>query len=296
MTPSLPYQQPSSRAKRAPPAVLASRRVLDLLLRLVEKSLVMKDDGAGTDGEGVGARYRLLETLREFGRERLAQAGETAEVARLHLHYLLDVLEQTWTAPPERQEAWRRRLAAERDNLRAALLWAQALAEAEVDGRLGRALAHLADHLGDTSLRLAVTPFVSEVRRLGLPAYAALRSRLLEQTDQEVLDGGAELLRIIGDHAGEAEVVQRRQHLEPDEATRGGLVVRRAHLLSIHNRVAEAISLLEPLAVGATARGDHHGPVSIRAGSLSDPEQGGAGVRGGRKRPPGQGTRIGRAT
>ena len=54
--------------------------VFDLLSGLIRKSLVAED--AETDG-----RYRLLESLRAFARERLADAGELQRTARLHAEY-----------------------------------------------------------------------------------------------------------------------------------------------------------------------------------------------------------------
>ncbi|MDQ6900970.1 MAG: LuxR C-terminal-related transcriptional regulator [Candidatus Dormibacteraeota bacterium] len=60
---------------------LAVAEVLPLLRRLVERSLVLllRDD--------VGERYRLLESLREFGRERLVASGEAEALALAHARY-----------------------------------------------------------------------------------------------------------------------------------------------------------------------------------------------------------------
>ena len=58
---------------------IAPEEVLELLLRLVDKSLVMAEESAG-DVE----RYRLLETLRQYGRERLLAAGEAADLYARH--------------------------------------------------------------------------------------------------------------------------------------------------------------------------------------------------------------------
>src|SRR5207248_6628557 len=49
---------------------IAREDVLDLLTGQVEKSLVVPEEAGGE------ARFRLLETMREFGRERLAESGE----------------------------------------------------------------------------------------------------------------------------------------------------------------------------------------------------------------------------
>jgi predicted ATPase len=90
--------------------------VLDALIGLVEKSLVSAD-GAG--------RYRVLETIRAYGAERLSQAGEAKRIRRTHAHHFLDLAE---TAEPllrtRDQVRWLERLTAEYDNLHSALRWA----------------------------------------------------------------------------------------------------------------------------------------------------------------------------
>jgi non-specific serine/threonine protein kinase len=65
-------------------AVCGDDNALDLLSSLVGKSLVVADGGVG----GV-ERYRLFETLRQYGREKLVAAGEAAEVHQWHAAYYL---------------------------------------------------------------------------------------------------------------------------------------------------------------------------------------------------------------
>ncbi len=96
---------------------LAAPDVLDLLATLVDKSLV---DALGT-GE---VRYRLLETVRAFGADRLAESGEAAVVRDRHAATLLTLVE---TADPLLRSAaeleWLARLDRLRDDLIAALRW-----------------------------------------------------------------------------------------------------------------------------------------------------------------------------
>ena len=109
--------------------------VLDLLSRLVDKSLVLVGE---QDGE---ARYRLLETIRQYGWEKLERSGETAEVRRRHAGFLLKLAEE---AGPElkgpRQGEWLERLETEYDNLRAAMRWLLEEGGAEAAARLAWAL------------------------------------------------------------------------------------------------------------------------------------------------------------
>ncbi|MBY8820640.1 ATP-binding protein, partial [Streptomyces cinereoruber] len=66
-----------------------SGEVLDVLGALVDKSLVV---AAPVDG---GMRYRLLETVAEYARERLEEAGERAGVERRHLAYYRELARRT---------------------------------------------------------------------------------------------------------------------------------------------------------------------------------------------------------
>jgi predicted ATPase/DNA-binding XRE family transcriptional regulator len=93
--------------------------VLDLLTHLVNKSLVVVDEHDDT------TRYRLLETIGAYAREKLVQASEEHDAWTQHLDYYLWLVEQ---AAPHLsglyRNAWYARLEAEHANLRAALEWA----------------------------------------------------------------------------------------------------------------------------------------------------------------------------
>ena len=73
--------------------------IADLLARLVEKSLVM------VDPRGRERRYRLLETVRVYARERLDQAGETAVLLEEHARWALALAERERDAPELDREA-----------------------------------------------------------------------------------------------------------------------------------------------------------------------------------------------
>lgn len=105
---------------------LASDDVLWNLGTLVEQSLVMMETDAG------GARYRTLEPVRQYAREKLEESGEEQRVRGRHAGYFLDLLEEAGSGlkGPE-QGRWVCRLTTELDNLRAALEWATANGGAE---------------------------------------------------------------------------------------------------------------------------------------------------------------------
>ena len=109
--------------------------VLELLSQLVDKSLVVAQERDGA------ARYRLLETVRQYGRERLEELGEAAYVREQHAgHYLAVAEEAEPELKGERQLAWLERLETEHDNLRVAMAWLLWRSESEVAARLGWAL------------------------------------------------------------------------------------------------------------------------------------------------------------
>jgi len=90
--------------------------ILDLLTSLVDKSLVLAETPRGE------ARYRLLETVRQYAYDRLPEAGEEAEVRTRHRDWYLVLAEQAdRELHGPRQELWLERLEMEHDNLRAAL-------------------------------------------------------------------------------------------------------------------------------------------------------------------------------
>jgi len=107
------------------------RDVVDLLTRLVEKSLVVLD--------AKGGRYRLLDTVRQYALERLAESGESAAARTRHLTFYLALAEK---ARPElvgpEAGAWLAHLDLERENLLSAHAWC---ADAPGGAELGLKLA-----------------------------------------------------------------------------------------------------------------------------------------------------------
>lgn len=109
--------------------------ILDLLALLVDKSLVIAEDQEGR------VRYRMLETLRQYGREKLALSEVEESIRRRHLTYFLEMaLEAERKLRGSEQILWLQRLDLEHDNLRAALSW-DALSDADVSAGLRLAAA-----------------------------------------------------------------------------------------------------------------------------------------------------------
>ena len=122
--------------------------VLDLLTRLVDKSLVVVEHARGDE-----SRYRFLETVRQYALERLLEAGESEAVRDRHIDFFCALVEE---AEPhlraQDQGDWIRRLNREHENLFAALVWREPPeGEPETAIRMGGAVWRywlLAGHLG----------------------------------------------------------------------------------------------------------------------------------------------------
>jgi predicted ATPase len=96
------------------------RDVLDLVARLVDKSLVTAEyDQAGAP------RFRMLETLRSYAVERLDASGDAEDARRRHAAYVAGLAESSWhgVRGPD-QASWLAGLDREHDNIRGALGWA----------------------------------------------------------------------------------------------------------------------------------------------------------------------------
>ena len=114
--------------------------VADLLSRLVDKSLVV----AGAEQEGA-LRYRMLEPVRQYARERLEESGTAERVWERHAQYYLELAEGADAQETERefggarQVSWLKLMESEHGNLRAALSWSLDK-DKEPDGRAAQEL------------------------------------------------------------------------------------------------------------------------------------------------------------
>jgi predicted ATPase/class 3 adenylate cyclase len=162
-----------------------SSDVLDLLTALVDKSLLVSEEQEGR------ARYRMLETLRQYGREKLRECGHEMEQQRRHLVYFLAIAEEAERKLRGSEQAWwLERLDTEHDNLRTALSWTPTDEhEAELGLRLGSALWwfwHVRGHFAEGREWLALK-------------LTACSSRTADRA--KALNGAAVLARNQGDYA-----------------------------------------------------------------------------------------------
>ena len=180
------------RSDRAPPERSGTPSILDVLTALVDQSLVQRVPGPGQE-----TRFSMLETVREFGLERLAASGEEALVRDAHADWCLAFAER---AEPElagpRQEVWFDRLEAEHPNMRAALTWLRERGDAERGLRLASKLSWFWSSRG----------YLREARAwfdefLGMPTSAPTRGGLLEAATILQWQGEDERALILNEEA-----------------------------------------------------------------------------------------------
>jgi len=133
-------------------------RAVELVSRLVDASLLTSEEQENR------MRYRLLETVRQYAGERLAETGQTGKVRRRHTEYFLALAESANLAPDDKASQQYELVLAEQHNLRAGLDWAIEV-EPEVGLRLAVALHHY---------------WIAHDPREGIRRYEALRSRSVD--------------------------------------------------------------------------------------------------------------------
>jgi len=131
---------------------VAAPAVWELIAGLVAQSLVVAED------HGLDTRYRLLETIRQYGEERLDEHGETAALRRRHAQYyagLAAKLFERFLGPGQVEAVTR--FAAEQENLLTAMGWAIDTADVDLAFRLLRNIPLAGAQLG-YSFQMAAEP------------------------------------------------------------------------------------------------------------------------------------------
>ncbi len=198
---------------------IESFEVLDLLQNLLAKSLVFV--GEGVDGR---VRYRLLETIRQYAREKLVNSGQLTNFRNRHLDWFLDFVEQ---ADPKlfsgEQVAMLNRLDAEHDNFRAALAWSMET-EIEKGLRLAAGLDRFWTFRGhwfeqrDWLMKLLAQPGANTPTRTR--AKALILRGNIEARQGELVDAeksyaeSMQIYRQLGDENGIAEALCELAFLE----------------------------------------------------------------------------------
>ncbi len=239
---------------------------LDGIAPLLDKSLLRLEEHL--DGQ---ARYVMLETVREYALDQLVGSGEAEDMRRQHAGWCVVLAERASAElNSSESDAWVARLAADHDNLRAALEWAVEREEPETGLRLGGALwrfwfaiGHLSE--GRERLRRALTTIGSENVAPSIRAgvLTGLGSLALYQGDfaeaGTPLDEALALRRRLGDRAGEAHLLHMLGALAEYRGDDEQSTSRYEATLALYRELGatrEVGNMLENLADAAFRRGE----------------------------------------
>jgi predicted ATPase/transcriptional regulator with XRE-family HTH domain len=183
----------------------SNQSILDALSRLVDKSLLLVEHQDQP-------RYRFLEPIRQYARDKLNETRESNLIQDRHLNYYLRVAEE---AEPylfrAGQQDWKNRLELDHDNLRVALAWSLESNQIEAGLKMAGALAwfwHSTGHLSEGNLWLEKI-LASSIGTQGKERAKALRASSILSTDtgdyiraRAFAESSIELYREIGDNRG----------------------------------------------------------------------------------------------
>jgi DNA-binding CsgD family transcriptional regulator len=244
---------------------IARDAIVDLVSGLVDKSIVVRHEG------GTVVQYRLLEAIREFGLERLKEAGDGPALRLRHLQWyavLIHTAKAEWIT--ERQVYWLTRLAAENANIRSAIDFclheygdADAVMEIVVQIPLGCFWAHgtvgEGRHWLDEALMRSSGATVLRVRAL-------LRNSMLAMFGGEFTRGDQLLdqARVLSGHVSDPIVLAQLHHLAALSARQSGelpwAVAELEEALAISKGTPDLdshLDILQSLAFVASMAGQH---------------------------------------
>jgi predicted ATPase/DNA-binding CsgD family transcriptional regulator len=222
--------------------------LLDLVAGLVEKSVLMREE------HDSGVRYRLLDTIREYGRERLAEGGDETALRRRHRDYYLELALRASSGWFSAQgPLWRERMRLEHPNLRAALDFSlSGPGEAETGMYLAAVVGFFWRVSGllsegrrwlDRLLALGAEPTLPRAYALWANGMLAVLQNDVP-TARSLLDEGLSLARQFGDAPAQAYATLFSGHLALVE----GDLVAAADLLE--QARAAHLAMENPLGVG----------------------------------------------
>ena len=240
--------------------------VLDLLTSLVDKSLVVAEERGGA------TRFRLLETMRAYARERLRESGEEAEWQNRHLGYFVALAEE---AEPQLtgadQEAWLERLETEHENLRSALAWSSAAGGDGAGGlRLAGALSwfwYVRGYLGEGrgwlsgSLAAAHDGLPAAARAKALHGAGVLASEQGDYPAARALhEESLAIRRVLGDRRGIAASLSNLGVMAQEQSDYAAAQVLRQESLALFRELGDrrgVAALLNNMGVVADEQGDY---------------------------------------
>jgi hypothetical protein len=208
-----------------------------ILAGLADKSLLITIAGPS------GTRYRALETICQYGFDRLDEAGESVEVLSRHLSWCLDESAALELASREVVGAWRTAFDEVADELRGALAWASGKARYRPESyRLAIGLAHLCFIRGMPGESQRRYEQAAELAADDLAAADALRSAAGAAESRHF---GNEALRLRGRAAEAALRAGDRAGAAGDLARNAELINRGPGLMATEPAAGEVAALIE---------------------------------------------------
>lgn len=250
---------------------------LDWLGTLVNHHLLRQWEGVGDE-----PRFGMLETIREYARERLVESGEEEVLRQRHVAYFLAIAEEGDAAliGPE-QAIWLARLEEEHDNLRAALTWSVDRNDAAIALRLAGALWRFWEARG----------YLSEGRRwlaavLAMPdgGDPTLRGKVLRgagllatwqgdyPTARALHAESLELYRALGDCDGIGHALENLGMVAHEQGDYAAAQALHAESLAIRRKLGDArniASSLNNLGLVMRGQGDYAAARALHAESLA---------------------------
>jgi predicted ATPase/class 3 adenylate cyclase len=218
--------------------------VFELLAALVARSLVVAEE------HGPQTRYRLLETIRQYGEERLEAAGQTGRWRARHASYYADLLRHVrdHAYDPQDDVFWATRLGAEQDNLLAAWSWAIGTSNLDTAFQILAGFAPVEVRNTDP-LMLAGEAALELPGAAGHPGYPlALAVSAVFASNRADVTGTEELCRRAADASVRRDI--------PDWRVEATVCAARSNIAIITGAFADAARLAEQAADLARAGGD----------------------------------------
>ena len=254
--------------------------LLDGISSLIDHSLLREEERL--PGE---AAFSMPETVREYALARLAESGEADVLRERHAAYyrtLADAAEQELKGP--RQAAWLHRLEAERDNLRAALLWAHERGQAEVGLRLAGALqwfwlmrGYLTEGRTLLERALAAAGGSPAARAKALTGNGMLTWRQGDfQGATTLLHQALELYQELGDTAGTAFALHHAAHVDEAQGDYTRAVTRFEDSLALFRDSTDQWGLaltLNCLAEALQQQGEHDRALALLREGMAQARQ-----------------------
>jgi predicted ATPase/DNA-binding XRE family transcriptional regulator len=239
--------------------------LLETLESLVSKSLLRSEQP--TNGE---PRFRMLETIREYGLERLRESGEEQERRAAHAAYFLGLVEEaSEELRGPRQAEWVARLEAAHDNMRAAIQWAVVSGEAETALRLSAGLRwfwYLRNYLSEgrhwLKAALGASPDLRTPARAEALTSLGVLAQLQGDYQEAMRDLGESLamFRERADRDGAARVLNNMGAVAMERGDREQAEACYTEALGIWREAGSQVlagAALHNLSILAYARGEH---------------------------------------